>query len=334
MMKKNILFINGVPDDRRAVVYEIDKNGVYKWQSIGSANVGGFLKNDLFDRSSVLFDTTEEQELPRTMISAVFNQISDADTHKITLKKADDFYKSISDKVPFFNPPMHVMNTTRDNIYRSLQGIDKLHVPKTVKIQPRSPSEIYDTVEKENFEFPVIFRQAGDHGGISTIKVDDKTEQFHAFPLDGREYYLTQFVEYKEDGLYRKHRLVVIGGEVYLRHVKFSDQWIVHHETQITNPEKLQKAAYKRFEHEIKSTIQPIIKEIYNRLKLDYFGMDCYIDKDMNILVFEINASMGIFLQAKGDIFKDHLKIIREALIKMIVEKNTPGNLLCNHLTG
>ncbi|PLY12646.1 MAG: hypothetical protein C0628_07860, partial [Sulfurimonas sp.] len=89
MMKKNILFINGVPDDQRAFVYEIDKNGVYKWQSIGSSNVSNFLKNDLFNRSSILLDTTEDQELPRIVVSAIFNEISDADTHKITLKKAD-----------------------------------------------------------------------------------------------------------------------------------------------------------------------------------------------------------------------------------------------------
>lgn len=61
------------------------------------------------------------------------------------------------------------MKTTRDNIYRLFQGIDKLHVPKTVKIQPKSPADIYETITKEGFSFPVIFRQAGDHGGISTI---------------------------------------------------------------------------------------------------------------------------------------------------------------------
>ena len=238
-MKKNILFINGVPDDQSIFVYEIDENGVYKWRSIGSSNVGKFLQNDMFDRSSILFDITADQELPRRMISAVFNEISDADTHKITLKKADDFYISISDKVPFFNPPSLIMKTTRDNIYRSLQGIEKLHVPKTVKIQPRSPSDIYDIVKKENFEFPVIFRKAGDHGGISTIRVDDETEQFYQFPLDGRDYYLTQFVENKDNGLYRKYRLMVVDGNVYLRHVKVGAEWLVHHKNQINNPEKI-----------------------------------------------------------------------------------------------
>ncbi|HSR74091.1 MAG TPA: hypothetical protein VLL31_04540, partial [Sulfurovum sp.] len=157
------------------------------------------------------------------MIHGVFNQISDPDTNQITLQKAEDFYKMVSAHVPFFNIPSHVRRTSRDNIYKLLQGIDHLHVPKTVKIQPKSPKDIYDTIKEEGFEFPVIFRQAGDHGGVSTVRVDDETEQFYVFPLDGRDYYLTQFVEYfDENGLYKKYRLMVVDGKVYLRHVKVS----------------------------------------------------------------------------------------------------------------
>ena len=319
--KKSILFVNGIPDDQRVAVDKIEEDGTYKWWGSGSANLSNFLQNDLFDRSSVLFDTRGDQELPKKIMHAVFNQISDADTHKIALKKADDFYKAVSGQVPFFNPPSLIMKTTRDNIYRSLQGIGKLHVPKTVKIQPKSPSEIYDTVEKEDFEFPIIFRQAGDHGGISTIKVDNEKEQFYAFPLDGRDYYLTQFVDYADKGIYAKYRLVVVDGEVFIRHVRFSDQWMVHNKTQISNTENLQKAVSKRFLGEIKPAIQPIVTEIYNRLKLDYFGIDCAIDKDMNILVFEINPNMGVFLQSNIVIFKKHLERIRTALIKMLMNE-------------
>ena len=161
--------------------------------------------------------------------------------------------------------------------------IDKLHVPKTIKIQPRSPSQIHDFIKKEGFTYPVIFRQAGDHGGISTIRVDD-SEQFYAFALDGRDYYLTQFVEYAEGGLYKKYRLIVIDGEVYLRHVKISAGWMVHHKSQIKNPEKLQKIVAQQFTSQIKPKIQSIISEIYRRLELDFFGIDCYIDTEMNIL--------------------------------------------------
>lgn len=230
------------------------------------------------------------------------------------------------------------MNTTRDNIYRLLQEVDKLHVPKTVKIQPKSPSDIYDTIEKEHFEFPVIFRQAGDHGGISTVKIDDKTEQFYAFPLDGRDYYLTQFVDYADTmGIYTKYRLVVVDGEVYIRHVIFSDSWVIHSKSReyMEKNKKYQSQEakiLKSFDIEIKPKIKDVINQIYQKLKLDYFGIDCYIDKDMNILVFEINANMGILLQTKGYIFEDRIETIRQALIKMILEKNSPKDFSRNNV--
>ncbi|KYJ87045.1 ATP-grasp domain-containing protein [Sulfurovum riftiae] len=322
MQKKNILFINGIPDNKKVKVHTILKDGRIGWETKGSANISSFIQNDLFNRSVVTFDTNPEQDVELNNIHAVFNEISDPDTHKNTLQKAENFYKSVAGKIPFFNIPSNIMKTTRDNIYQLLQDIDKLHVPKTVRSQPRSPSDIYDAIEKEGFDFPIIFRQAGDHGGISTLRVDDTTEEFYAFPLDGRDYYLTQFVEYADkDGIYAKYRLIVVDGEVYLRHAKFSDQWMVHHSTQINNPEELQKAVSKRFLNEIKPIIQPIITEIYNKLKVDYFGIDCNIDNEMNLLVFEINANMGTFVQAKGDIFKNYVEMIGQALIKMIVSK-------------
>lgn len=321
MTKKNILFINGIEDNRDIILAKIHENGKITWVNRGSANINNFLENDQFSCSRVILDTTNDQELPRQMIHGVFNQIADADSHKITLRKANDFYKAVSPQVPFFNIPSRIMETTRDKIYQTLQGIDKLHIPKTVKLQPRSPKDIYDTIEKEGFEFPVIFRQAGDHGGISTIRIDDETEEFYAFALDGRDYYLTQFAEYIEDGLYKKYRLIVIDGEVYIRHIKISEEWMVHHCNQIAHPEPLQKIVARKFTSEIKPKIQPIITEIYKHLQLDYFGIDCYIDKDMNLLIFEINSSMTIFNKAKKELFEKHLELIRNGLIKMINNK-------------
>jgi glutathione synthase/RimK-type ligase-like ATP-grasp enzyme len=321
--KKHILFIDGIPDDRKVKARKIEKDGTLRWRGSGSANLVSFLQTDLFNRSNIVFDTDRDQELPRQMIHAVFNQISDPDTHKITLQKAEDFYQHIPKHIPFFNIPSQVMKTTRDNIYRLLQGIDKLHVPKTVKIQPKSPADIYEAITKEGFSFPVIFRQAGDHGGISTIRVDDETEQFYAFALDGRDYYLTQFTEYaNEEGIYAKYRLVVVDGEVYLRHVIFSQEWMVHAGSQLGDKESRRgkEAVSKQFALKIKPLIQPTVTRIYDRLGLDYFGIDCHIDKEMNLLVFEINANMNVFIQTKNSLFSKHIEMIRAALIKMLIK--------------
>jgi hypothetical protein len=328
--KKTILFIDGIPDDRKVRVRKIEKDGTLRWRGSGSANLVSFLQTDLFNRSNIVFDTDRDQELPRQMIHAVFNQISDPDTHKITLSKANEFYQHIPKHIPFFNIPSHIMQTTRDNIYRLLQGIDKLHVPKTVKIQPKSPADIYEAITKEGFSFPVIFRQAGDHGGISTIRVDDETEQFYAFALDGRDYYLTQFTEYaNEEGIYAKYRLVVVDGEVYLRHVIFSDSWIIHSESR-TFMEKnkhyrqAEKDIFKTFDRQIKPKIQPMIKEVYDRVKLDYFGIDCVIDKVFDVILFETNANMNILLnnaKSKDNIWTKQIDMIIRAIVKMILKR-------------
>ncbi|MDM5271399.1 hypothetical protein PGH07_04350 [Sulfurovum sp. zt1-1] len=321
MAKKNILFINGIPDDACIRVDKFNQNGNFEWGGSGSSNLSDFLQNDVFDRTTIIFDTKQGQILPRIKINAVFNQVSDADSHKIVLEKLQEFYRSVSAHMPFYNPPANIMKTTRDNIYQTLKDIPRLNVPKTIKIQPRSPSDIHQIIKDERFEYPVIFRQAGDHGGISTIRVDGETEQFNAFALDGRDYYLTQFVNYlNSDGVYAKYRLIIINGEVFIRHAIFGQEWMVHAGSQIEKKrgEEYKNLVAKRFNEEIKPNIQPIITEMYNRLGLDYFGMDCNIDNEMNILVFEVNANMNVFTISKDSIFKPHIDAARQALIKML----------------
>lgn len=331
MSKKNILFIIGIPDDNSIVVRKIQENGTIKWGSSGSANLMNYLQNDQFYRDEVLFDTRSDQELPKKMMHAVFNQISDADTHRAVLKKVEDFYQHVSSHVPFFNSPFSIAKTTRENIYQLLQGIDKLYVPKSVKIKPESPSDIYDIIKKEELKFPIIFRKAGDHGGISTIRVDDETEQFNAFSLNGEDYYLTQFVDYKEDGIYAKYRLVVVDGEVYIRHVIFSDSWIIHRESRkyMEKNKKYQRKEVnilKSFNNKIKPNIQGMIDEIYQRLKLDYFGIDCAIDKKFNIILFEANANMNVLTnrhEKEKNIWHKKVQLIKNAVVSMINERTS-----------
>ena len=110
---------------------------------------------------------------------------------------------------------------------------------------------------------------------------------------------------------------MVVDGKVYLRHVKVSAEWMVHHKSQIEHPEEVQKRSAKYFSDNLEA-IQKIVTKIYDRLQLDYFGIDCSIDKNLNLLVFEINPSMGVFVQAKEDIFSKNVNVLRQALIKMI----------------
>ena len=102
---------------------------------------------------------------------------------------------------------------------------------------------------------------------------------------------------------------------------------MVHEKTQYEE-KNLEEDSAKRFLKETKPTIKPMITEIHHRLGLDYFGIDCSFDKDMNLLVFEINANMSVFWEENKEvgifvgIFKDHIKMTHQALIDMLSSKN------------
>ena len=321
MQKKTILFLNGIADDKEVALVKIQKDGSIVFEHTGSANIEKYIQSDTFNKIELTFDTNTKQETMGLRFDAVFNQISDPDSHTITLTKVEAMQAKLPLEVPFYNKAENVRKSTRDNIYLLLQGIDGLHVPKTVKISPQSPKEVHKAIKKEGFLYPVIFRQAGDHGGVSTIRIDDTSEMFYPFALDGRDYYLTQYVEYKdENGFYSKQRLLVINGKVFLNDAMFSKNWMVHNERQVEKP-AFKKVIAKDFSKKTTAQIQPVISEIYKRLGLDYFGIDCHIDKDMNLLIFEINANMSMFRgenMEKG-VFKHHVKMSYNALLKMLV---------------
>jgi hypothetical protein len=157
----------------------------------------------------------------------------------------------------------------------------------------------------------------------------NESEKFYPFALDGSDYYLIQYIDYKEDGLYKKYRLVVIDGEVFIRHLIYSDNWLIHsrsREYMKKNPDYREKErkVLQTFDETLKPKIQPVIKQIHSALELDYFGIDCTIDSHMHITCFEINANMNVMVNnqpEKDSIWEQKINIIKEALNKMIIEK-------------
>ena len=329
MQKKTVLFINGIPDSRMVELIKIEKDGSTVIQQSGSANIFQYVTTQRFYKSILTFDTNVKQEAQGLRFDALFNQISDPDTHQTTLLKTEKMYRSLPMGVPMFNLPEHIRRTSRDIVCDILKDIRGLHVPKTVRIKPRSPDDIYDAIAKNGFSFPVIFRKAGDHGGVSTIRIDDENEHFYAFALDGSDCYLTQYVDYANKGIYRKLRLVVVDGDVHLRHAIYSNRWMIHSESREfmckhTKYQTMEKKLIQSFKRDIKPHIQPVITEIHKRLELDYFGIDCHIDEHFSLLAFEINANMNVLTNTASDkknIWNKPIEQIIEAIEKMVEKR-------------
>lgn len=322
------LFLGGVPDSGKADVVTTVQGDLSVIMS-GSSNLARFLTTLPGQQGQFyLAGQGGDQHYSLNFFpDVIINEISDPDSHHFALKRCMAFCEQQGK--PIVNNPVAILGTTRDAVAKKLQGIAGLQMPITLRISPRSPQEIIDAVSQYSLQYPVIFRAAGDHGGISTVRIDRPEESMaatYAYALDGRDYYLTPFVDYQsEDGFYRKYRLVVVDGKVFLRHLIISDQWLVHaggrNGTEQTMEEE--KSLLETFQHELAPALQPMIQVIHRAIGLDYFGIDCAINRHREMTVFEVNANMNILVNqyAAPNIWEKPITDIIAALTTVITKR-------------
>ena len=85
------------------------------------------------------------------------------------------------------------------------------------------------------------------------------------------------------------------------------------------------RARHNAFNEQTLPMIRPVIDEITQRLKLEYYGIDCNIDEQGNTLIFEINANMNI-LHNTYQPLEDQMQRIRQHILKLLDRYATRGN--------
>lgn len=219
------------------------------------------------------------------------NSISNADANTKSLK----MLIGILDANPFdiINPPDKVLCTTRDQTAHLLSGIEGVSVPECFRFAPEGISDIKNFLSEHDLSFPFLFRPIVDHGKQSLIRIDtyEEISRLERFAFDGeREYYLTKFVDFaSHDGLYRKMRFLVIGERVIPRHLMISSSWQIHGDKSDKSKPLLREEEIA-FLSETEPSIVRRCLEIQKRFGLDYIGIDCAIDREGDLLVFEANA--------------------------------------------
>lgn len=336
MKKPNVLFINGVPDDRVVEVAQVKNNGGIIYKSTGTCDLYSYLKTPTFEKHLKVLDLGQQSQITIPQdVSVIVNQISEPDTHKKTLLKMRSLQKVFLGTIAFINQPHRVMQTGREVIFEKLQALPGINIPKTIRMQPRSPRDVLDLMQTEKMVFPVIIREAGAHGGKTTLLLQDTeaVENLFSIAMDGRDFYLTQFVDYRRDGLYHKYRIIVIDGEAHLRHLRTTDHWMIHRKTCQTymesHPEVIveESTLLDRFEVDLKPQIQPLITEIYQRIQLEYFGIDCDIQPDGRLLLFEVNANMLTLrdFEKSQSRYQHALSKMQAAIVTMIQKRIAPN---------
>lgn len=328
----SILFVNGFNDNNTARVAPGPK-GEVGFRYDGCCGIFGYMDFGKMKVDSItLFGEKTKQHIQiRSKPSVIFNEISDPDSHQGSLKRCESLCSQI--QVPVINHPSKILKTTRDNIPVLLKDIPGLKVPATVSLTPRSPEDIFTEIDRADLVFPVIVRLAGAHGGKSSILITghDDIGKLHVYPFDGSKFYLTQYVDYaSDDGYYRKYRIVVVDGVPLYRHHLIDKKWMIHAssiEFMKENSDLMDESTALRnaFDRQTAPMIRPAIDEITRRLQLKYYGIDCNIDKEGNILVFEVNANMNILTQS-NPLLVQQVKRIKQHILKLLKKYTAQGN--------
>jgi tetratricopeptide (TPR) repeat protein len=249
-----------------------------------------------------LFASREyDGELFRQNVQVVVNLISDADQAETLLPLAGD----LADRLdrPIVNHPRKIQRTTRDAVAVLLQGIPGCSIPKALRHQAGADASVAALQAAFPFSSSVLARPVGTHGGDDFEKIED-TAALSAFlkQRPDHDHYLIEYIDYRsDDGYFRKYRFIFVNGQVLPYHLAISSDWKVHHvNTDMANQPWMQQEE-EAFLNNPAGVFSPAnyqaLQVIQQRIGLEYFGIDCGLDRSGNIVVFEVNASMLVHAQ-------------------------------------
>ena len=298
-MKKNILFVSGLPDHHIVEVASASLNGAVKYKCPGTCDFYLYMSPPDWNKRLIMLD---KRSIPVELAEGthyIFNQIAEPDTHSNVLDRLQHICNK-HPQIPVFNAPEHIALTRRDVVYQRLQGIKNLIIPQTLRFHPQSPQDILNAVRESGMQYPVILRTAGLHNSQGVVRLDspEHLDVLHRFALDGRPYYLIQYHETAQQGVYTKHRVVMVRGQVFPRHICAFDHWMIEFTKarafMTSHPEYTEQETHfiQNFSGEFASQLAPIAEAIYKKMPLDFVGIDCCLLPSGEVMIFEINNNM------------------------------------------
>jgi Flp pilus assembly protein TadD/glutathione synthase/RimK-type ligase-like ATP-grasp enzyme len=243
-----------------------------------------------------LLDDSEVDVAALGEIHLIVNLISDADQGDTMLPLAARLVARLGK--PVINDPAKILCTTRDAVADLLPGIAGCRIPRILRLAAGADVSAAALAKMLPFSFPVLARPAGTHGGDDFDKIGN-CEELASF-LSRRpdsDHYVIEYIDYgSADGHFRKYRFIFVGDKVLPYHLAIGEDWKLHHDkTDMASHAwmRQEEAAFLNAPGAVFSADNyRALAAIRERIGLDYFGIDCALDRDGNLVVFEVNASM------------------------------------------
>jgi glutathione synthase/RimK-type ligase-like ATP-grasp enzyme len=232
----------------------------------------------------------------------VFNAISESARALPALDAAERFIAGQAK--PALNAPALVRRLSRDNAPLLFADIPGCRFPQTVKLTRAAllaapPAAV---LRGHGLALPVVIRPLDSHAGVDfeRIETEDALVAYLA-RVERPEFFVQPFVDYANpDGFYRKYRVIFVDGEPYPCHEAISRRWMIHYLNADMAEFEWMRAEEARYLADLSSVFSgraaAALRAIAQRCGLDYCGMDCSLDRDGNVLVFEIDAAMLVHL--------------------------------------
>ncbi len=286
-----------------------------------------------FDRHfyAVLPDTAPDFDMLRSHGDIAVNLISDVDQGGPMLSTAADLLDRLGK--PTVNHPRAVLATGRDTITALLSGLPWCRVPRTIRCVRAALAApgASDYPRQHGIDFPLLLRVAGTHGGDTFEKMssaDDIAAFLERHPAES--FYATEYIDYRSlDGYFRKYRFIVTDGEILPYHLAIAEEWKVHHyRTDMIHHAWMQDEERLFLDNPglvFSKVHYATLAKIAAAIGLDFLGIDCALDRDDNLVVFEVNASMLIHDDNADFPYKTpHCERIKDAVQAMLTRKARP----------
>jgi len=279
---------------------------------------------------------------PLDQYDLILNAIGDADSSKISLLVAQDFFDKQINSIPSFtsfysnnkiiNSPDKVLLSGRTF---NAERFKKIHFVKTANTRTLNREDLKTTETIKDaltlkVKFPVLVRslgfQTGKHFEYASTPEDLSNI---ASSLPGAELLVMEFLDTKDErGYFKKYRVMFIGGNIYPLHLAISKHWKVHYfsaamKDSAENRDQ-EKAFLERMEETIGAKALKALESIQRELALDYAGIDFAIDAQGELVVFEANATMIMALPPADEIWdyrRGHILKAKEAVSQMLLSK-------------
>jgi Flp pilus assembly protein TadD/glutathione synthase/RimK-type ligase-like ATP-grasp enzyme len=266
----------------------------------GNMPTGYLFKDTVYDTDTlaVLANSDYDVELLKQGVQVVVNLVSDADQAEVLLPLAADLVDRFGK--PVVNDPRKIQRTTRDGVTALLEGMAGCRIPKLLRQKAGSDLAI-STLQATLPSSPaVLVRPVGTHGGDDFEKIDGPAALAAALAQPPQtDRYFIEYIDYRSvDGYFRKYRFIFVNDEILPYHLAISDDWKVHHDsTDMADHQSMQEEE-EAFLSDPTTVFNAdhyrIFRAIRERMGLEYFGIDCGLDRSGNLVLFEANASMLI----------------------------------------